>query len=107
MSNPKRVKAQPTELVRAKPFDQVRLCYPNPDIVCLEGGCIHCDNSATWWTTEVLEVYAFQQTARKWDAYLYGRGHMWHNRAKKLGDDGEVFHGTGVPTGLEEPCLES
>jgi hypothetical protein len=101
MSDTKRVKAQPTELVRAKPFDQVRLCYPNPDIVCLEGGCIHCDNSATWWTIDALRVWAYKKSQHHWTSFIYGRDHMWHSRAKKFGDDGEPFHGTGAPTGLE------
>lgn len=95
MSDTKRIKAQPTETVVAREFDQVMICYPNPDIVCLEGGCTHCDDSGTWWMLEALQAYAYERDHHHLKAYWYGSDHGWHNRPKKLGDAGEIFHGVG------------
>lgn len=81
--------------VVAKPFDQVMICHPNPDVVCLEGGCIHCVDSDTWWTVDALRVYAHKKSQHHRTSFIFGRDHYWWNQRKKMGDTGEPFFGVG------------
>ena len=74
-------------------FDQVMMCYPNPDVVCLEGGCIHCEDSHTWWTLDALRKYADDNDMMK--AHKFGDRSSWWNLPKKMGDTGEPFFGAG------------
>lgn len=83
------------DVIVAKEFDQVMICHPNPDVVCLEGGCIHCVDSGTWWTIDALEHYATEKGIKHRYAFLFGRNHWWWNQRKKLGDAGETFFGVG------------
>lgn len=29
-----------------KPQDRRRICWPNPDVVCMQGGCTYCEDSS-------------------------------------------------------------
>lgn len=69
------------------------MCYPNPDVVCLEGGCIHCVDSDTWWTLGALQKYAEDNDMVK--ALEFGDRHFWWNLKKKMGDTGITFYGVG------------
>lgn len=37
-----------------------RICWPTPDATCLEGGCIHCDESPF---RTLREIHAYAETA--------------------------------------------
>lgn len=60
---------------------KIRICWPNPDATCLEGGCIHCQHAEPRLISEV-EAYALNQdrlpnrcggkTVDAWEAYLDG-----------------------------------
>lgn len=69
-----------------------RICWPNPDATCLEGGCGFC-NAGAWKPISIIETYAKQAGIVRhrgngarvdaWDAYIYGRTHLFHNAATK------------------------
>lgn len=88
-------KRTPATTVVAREFDQVIMCYPDPDKVCLEGGCIYCDDSVSWWTIQAMESYARTKGVDHLKAFRYGERKYWWNLRKKLGDAGDVFRGVG------------
>jgi hypothetical protein len=45
------------------------ICWPNPDEVCLQGGCIYCVEGPT--KTEA-QVRAYAATVNRMDAFDYG-----------------------------------
>jgi len=90
-----RTKRTAENTVVMQEFDQVMMCHPNPDKVCLAGGCIHCEDSATWWTVDAIRAYAVTKDQAYWEEYLFGYQHWWWNLPKKMGDTGEPFFGAG------------
>lgn len=69
---------------------EIRMCWPDPDDVCLEGGCIHCAEGAeSSWVT-IVEVYAYatdrlqhgEDTSMR-NAFHYGLVHDWYNLPKR------------------------
>lgn len=58
-----------------------RICWPNPDATCLEGGCGYC-NFEDFKKLSVIEAYARSaepvpnryggETQKAWDAYMWG-----------------------------------
>ena len=53
-----------------------RICWPNPDAVCLAGGCVYC-NDHLFIALPVVENYARSIDAYK--AYRYGELREWFN----------------------------
>lgn len=42
---------------------KIRICWPNPDSVCLQGGCIHCADAEKRGVREVLATLNDAQKA--------------------------------------------
>lgn len=68
-------------------ISQRRICWPNPDATCLEGGCIHC-NEHPFRTLGSIMRYAWragtlpqraQGEKEAWDAYRYGYNGNFYN----------------------------
>ena len=38
-------------------YDKIRICWPNPDATCLEGGCIYCSDARPR-SLAVIELWA-------------------------------------------------
>lgn len=64
-----------------------RICWPDPDATCLEGGCIHC-NANTFRSLTTIERYARRAGVVQnrgegekdaWDAYQWGLRHGFAN----------------------------
>lgn len=66
---------------------RIRICWPNPDATCLQGGCAHCQDEPPR-ARSTIENYAKTAgqvpnrsgngTVDAWQAWLYGeqrRGH--------------------------------
>lgn len=74
---------------------EIRMCWPNPDDVCLEGGCIHCaeGSDSTWVPLDEVHAYVHArrdvQTGRHnrvislRRAFEYGLRTDWHNLPKR------------------------
>lgn len=74
---------------------EIRMCWPNPDNVCLEGGCIHCAEGANskWVTLEEVRALVLKQLdtvrgrhghrASLKKAFFYGLHTGWHNLPKR------------------------
>jgi radical SAM superfamily enzyme len=67
--------------------DKRRICWPNPDATCLEGGCIHC-NDARLRSINVIREYAAKAgilpnrakgVRDAWSAFKYGERINWPN----------------------------
>lgn len=74
-----------TEIVQVQ---QRKICWPDPDATCLEGGCIHCD-TGPWKNYGTIANYARragvvpnrgfgEQDA--WAAWQYGLEHEFFHR---------------------------
>ena len=55
---------------------QRRICWPDPDWCCLEGGCGYC-NYEGWRSIEGIRQYAQRHKLMK--HYNYGRDTGWPN----------------------------
>lgn len=74
---------------------EIRMCWPDPDDVCLEGGCVHCAEGANSAWVPLNDVYAYVNRRRDsrpgrgnrwvslWKAFWYGAHHDWHNLPKR------------------------
>ena len=59
---------------------RIRICWPNPDKVCLQSGCIHCQDSLTVIRVLVVAEYAEE---RGWgEDFAYGLQHNWAVRVE-------------------------
>lgn len=47
-----------------------KICWPNPDVVCLQGGCVHC-SYGEWVKVTTILAYAKKDEAL-YKAYLEG-----------------------------------
>lgn len=58
------------------PIDaRIRICWPDPDKVCLQSGCGHCADSMTVLRVTSVAEYAAQ---RGWgEDFAYGLQHNW------------------------------
>lgn len=56
----------------------IRICWPEPDQVCLQGGCIHCQDSIT--VIRALVVSGFAQAKGWGEDFAYGLQHNWGAR---------------------------
>lgn len=83
---------------------QLKICWPDPDATCLEGGCIHCESGGTWVDVKVLKQWASDASAlaqrgvstRKSarDAFQYGAQSGWWNMLKRKRANGRAFYGS-------------
>lgn len=71
--------------------EQRKICWPDPDSVCLEGGCGYC-NSGVWKSVEAIEVYAYKVgiktlegggTADYPRSFRWGRDYGWPNTERR------------------------
>ncbi|AMS02379.1 hypothetical protein SEA_EXIGUO_84 [Gordonia phage Exiguo] len=71
-----------------------RICWPNPDATCLEGGCGYC-NFEKFRALSTIEAYArkagkvYHRGGRQvdaWDAYTSGYGYGFYNAETKEED---------------------
>lgn len=53
-----------------------RICWPMPDEVCLEGGCIYC-NDKPFKSVEDIRMYA--EAGGLLDSFDYGQARNWNN----------------------------
>lgn len=73
-----------TKIVR---IEQRRICWPDPDATCLEGGCIYCNDHpfrnvgeiARYAQNAELVEHRGGQRLSGWEAYLNGRRNYWGN----------------------------
>lgn len=63
-----------------------RICWPDPDATCLEGGCIHCNDYPYRKVTEISRWAVLSgpvndrcgdQTKDAYSAYLWGCARGW------------------------------
>lgn len=53
-----------------------RICWPNPDEVCIEGGCIYC-NDKPFKSVEEIEIYA--EARYMLDSFRWAQTRNWNN----------------------------
>lgn len=67
-----------TALSQAPENSRIRICWPDPDFICLQGGCIHCADS-----NRVISVVAVARYAEKQELdeeFAYGLERNWRGR---------------------------
>lgn len=57
---------------------RIRICWPNPDKVCLQSGCGHCQDSLHVLRVTSVSEYAAENGMGK--DFAYGLGCNWANR---------------------------
>lgn len=50
-----------------------RICWPNPDEVCLQGGCLYCEDGKLV-SLDNIRNYAFSHDLI--EAFMYGLGNL-------------------------------
>jgi len=56
----------------------LRICWPEPDRVCLQSGCIHCEDSLHQLRISTIAAYAEEHD---WgEDFGYGLQHNWSVR---------------------------
>jgi hypothetical protein len=53
-----------------------RICWPTPDGVCLEGGCLACNDNPYRHLAGILD---YARTHDLITSYNIGESHQWHN----------------------------
>lgn len=61
-------------------MEQRRICWPNPDAVCLQGGCLYCDYYP-FRDVDTIRRYADRRGLLK--DFLWGQEWGWPNIAKR------------------------
>lgn len=67
------------------PEDERKICWPDPDRVCLEGGCGYCRMDGDWKKISTVENYS--KRAGLHDHFIWGLARDFVNaptRKKKL-----------------------
>lgn len=59
--------------------DSRRICWPNPDSVCLQGGCGYC-NDGDFQTLET--IYGYARTNELLRDYRIGWDNAWYGRVE-------------------------
>jgi hypothetical protein len=54
-----------------------RICWPYPDAVCLQGGCLYC-NDYPFKSVSVIQQHA-EQSDELWKAFEWGQLNGWPN----------------------------
>lgn len=95
---------------------EIRMCWPDPDDVCLQGGCIYCPDGK-WVPLEEVHAYADRHrvaepgrtagVTSRWDSYRYGSATWWWNYPKRKLNVRRARAWSGTPddrqhTGWEE-----
>lgn len=72
--------------------EQRKICWPNPDWCCLEGGCGYC-NSGQWRSIAQIAFYAIKVGVKTYDdgrpskdypaAFRWGRDWGWPNTEQR------------------------
>ena len=57
-----------------------RICWPNPDSVCLEGGCIYCNDKPF---RTYVEIQDYAEKVNLISSYNYGLSRNWHGKESK------------------------
>lgn len=55
-----------------------RICWPDPDAVCLQGGCTYC-NDSRMRSLNAIRAYAEQRDPKLRAAYWDGYDHHFYN----------------------------
>lgn len=58
-----------------------RICWPTPDVCCLEGGCGYC-NERPFRSLRTIRSYAFR--TGQMAAYRWGDAHRWGNAEVRM-----------------------
>lgn len=61
--------------------EQRRICWPNPDHVCLEGGCGYCNYEQFRDVSEIGDYVDEHPELRK--SFAFGRDSGWNNAQKR------------------------
>lgn len=69
-----------TALSRIADDAKICICWPNPDKVCLQSGCTHCQDSLT--VIRVLVVAEYAEEHGMGDDFAYGLERNWGQRFK-------------------------
>lgn len=64
-----------------KLITQRKICWPNPDAVCLEGGCGYCNYEKFHTIDEIRKHVDKHPKLEK--AFNYGSSHNWNNAETK------------------------
>jgi hypothetical protein len=67
-----------TALGRVNDQAMIRICWPDPDKVCLQSGCIHCQDSLYRLRVTAVAEYASQYGMD--EDFAYGLGVNWSAR---------------------------
>lgn len=62
---------------------KIKMCSPDRDAVCLQGGCVYCDNGKF---IGVASLEAYAKKHKLLDAFKYGYNSRWPNRIKKVAE---------------------
>jgi hypothetical protein len=52
-----------------------RICWPNPDKVCLEGGCLYCEDGPL---TSLDNIRSYASSHGLMKAFMYGLRNLEH-----------------------------
>lgn len=82
---------------------QIKICWPDPDATCLEGGCTHCESDGEWVSVTTLKQWAYaagdlaqrgNTTKKPADAaFRYGAETGWFNMVKRRRTGSREFYG--------------
>lgn len=81
---------------------QLKICWPNPDATCLEGGCTYCPDGE-WVNVTDVAAYAREigdlqhrggQVVDAYAAFAYGQRTNWFNQVKRDHPGGRPFTGS-------------
>lgn len=67
-----------TALSRTDPSRLITICWPTPDKVCLQGGCIHCQDSVHRLRVSAVAAYAEENGMA--EDFAYGLERNWSDR---------------------------
>lgn len=59
-----------------------RICWPEFDVVCLQGGCLWCNDNEFRTITTIREAIP-EDRDDLWDAFNEGRNHDWRKAQVK------------------------
>lgn len=55
-----------------------RICWPNPGVVCLHGGCLYC-NDGRYRKVSTIRRWAMGESDAIWEAFIVGLTHDFYN----------------------------
>jgi hypothetical protein len=60
-----------------------RICWPDFDEVCLQGGCLYCNDSKFVDVEVILRKVRESADEGMLNSFRYGEAHRWHNADTK------------------------